>query len=235
MRLSSAGFELIKHYEGLKLEAYLCPVGVWTIGYGHTRTARADMKITEPEADALLVRDVRAFENVVSQFVKVPLEQHEFDALVCFAFNVGGAAFRKSTLLKMLNKGQKEAIPAQLMRWVNANGKRLKGLENRRRAEAGLWRGLGAQCFGEACHIKPDEPLPAKSLLQSKTTIAASVGTSVGTLTAVNEAVQTARVTIDSTMSLANLFNPWVLAAVVILAAGALIVWDRYQKLQEGV
>lgn len=235
MRLSRSGFDLLKHYEGLRLEAYICPAGVWTIGYGHTRTARAGMKITEPEADALLVRDVRAFEEAVNRAVRVPLEQHEFDALVCFAFNVGTKAFRESALVKVLNKGRKGDVPAQLMRWVNAGGKRLKGLENRRRSEAGLWRDLGAVCVGEACRVVPDVPTPAKTLLQSKTAVAASLGTGVGTLTAVNEAVQTARTTIDSTLSLAGLFNPWVLAVLVILAAGAFILWDRHQKLQEGV
>lgn len=236
MRLSSAGFELIKQYEGLRLEAYLCPAGVWTIGYGHTKSARSGMKITALEADQLLVSDVRAFEEAVNRAVKVLLEQHEFDALVCFAFNVGARAFRDSTLVKVLNEGRKSDVPAQLMRWTKAGGKELKGLVRRRRAEAALWRGVDEATAKESLQVgKPDLPSPRKPLVKSKTAVATLMGGGVGTLAAVNEAVETARTTLDSTVGLMSLLNPWTLAVVVILAAAAFVIWDRYQKLKEGV
>lgn len=139
MKTGVSGVLLIKSFEALKLNAYLCPARVWTIGYGHTKTAKAGMRITPEWALDLLRDDLQDAENAVNQSVKVKLTQNQFDALVSFVFNVGGGAFRKSTLLKLLNKGQYDAVPAQLMRWNRAGGKALPGLTRRRVEEAALW------------------------------------------------------------------------------------------------
>lgn len=138
-RVSETGLALIKQWEVLRLRAYLCPAGVWTIGYGHTGNVRAGMEITEEDADALLMSDLATFERAVAQAVKVPLTQHQFDALVSFAFNVGADAFRRSTLRRKLNQGDYTAVPGELAKWVHAGGRKLDGLVNRRAAEAGLW------------------------------------------------------------------------------------------------
>lgn len=135
-RISQAGLELIKHFEGLRLCAYLDPVGVWTIGYGHTKFhARPGNCISEPEAEEILRNDVEVFEAAVSRLVKVPLTQNQFDALVSFAFNVGVGALERSTLLKKLNAGNCQGAAAEFPRWVYAGGRRLPGLVRRRAAE----------------------------------------------------------------------------------------------------
>ena len=139
-RTPPEGVALIKDYEGLHLTPYLCPSRVWSIGYGHTRTVRAGMQITPAEADQLLDDDLRVVERAVQRMVTVPLNDHQFAALVSFTFNVGIANFERSTLLALLNRGWYEQVPAQLMRWDKAvNGEALGGLSRRRAAEARLW------------------------------------------------------------------------------------------------
>ncbi|MBB5074456.1 lysozyme, partial [Bartonella callosciuri] len=143
-KISSEGLALIKQWEGLRLNAYKDAIGVWTIGYGHTNSAgkpfvHKGMTITEPQAEELLCQDLQQFENAVEQAVIVSLTEEQFAALVSFCYNVGIKAFCKSTLLKKLNNGDYEAVPAELQKWTKAGGKRLQGLVHRRAAETGLW------------------------------------------------------------------------------------------------
>jgi len=139
-RINAEGLALIKQWEGCKLTAYKDVAGVLTIGYGSTGPhVKPGMKITQEEAEKLLLKDLDRFERAVDTLVKVPLSDGQFAALVSFAFNVGEAAFAKSTLLRKLNAGDYEAVPSELARWVNAGGRRVQGLVNRRAAEAGLW------------------------------------------------------------------------------------------------
>ncbi|MBI1274223.1 MAG: glycoside hydrolase family protein [Alphaproteobacteria bacterium] len=138
-RANEAGIALIREFEGLRLEAYLCPGGIFTVGYGHTRSARAGMKITRDQADALLDADLRVYEHAVARHVLVPLTDNQFAALVSFTFNVGITNFIGSKLLRLLNRGWYEQVPAQLSRWVHARGEAMGGLARRRRAEAMLW------------------------------------------------------------------------------------------------
>ena len=138
-RTNEAGIALIKDYEGLRLTPYLCPARVWTIGYGHTRTVHAGMKITPQEADALLQDDLRLVERATQRLVQVTLNDNQFAALVSFTFNVGIGNLERSTLLSLLNRGWYEQVPAQLMRWDRASGEPLGGLSRRRAAEARLW------------------------------------------------------------------------------------------------
>ena len=138
MKTSNVGIALIKRFEGLRTKAYLCPAGVPTIGYGHTKDVRLnDPEITEAEADRLLAEDLGVYEAAVTEMVKVPLTQNQFDALVSFAFNLGIGALRFSTLLKRLNAG----LPCaeEFDRWTMAGGKTLPGLVRRRAAERRLF------------------------------------------------------------------------------------------------
>ena len=138
-RTGKAGLELIKHFEGLRLEAYLCPAGVWTIGYGSTRGVYQGMTVTESEAEAMLRRDLLAAERSVLRLVTVRLTDNQFDALVSFVFNLGGGALQRSTLRQKLNRGDYDVVPRELMKWVRAGGKILPGLVRRRQAEAELF------------------------------------------------------------------------------------------------
>lgn len=103
MQTSDKGIALIKGFEGLRLKAYKCSAGVWTIGYGHTKGVKEGQTITEAEAETLLREDLRTFEVGVSSLVTVFLHQCQFDALVSFAFNLGVGAIKGSTLLKKIN------------------------------------------------------------------------------------------------------------------------------------
>lgn len=139
MRLSPKGLELIKAHEGLRLRAYQDVVGVWTVGYGHTGTAKPGMTITSEQADTLLRYDVEQFENAVNNLVHVPLNQNQFDALVSFTFNLGRGALERSTLLRKLNAGDYQGAAKEYGKWVNAGGKPWPGLIRRRREERELF------------------------------------------------------------------------------------------------
>lgn len=139
MKIGINGLNLIKEFEGLKLQAYKCPADIWTIGYGHTAGIGPDDVITEAQANSLLCQDVAASERAVNQYVHVPLTQNQFDALVSFVFNLGVGSFRTSTLLKKLNAGDYDGTAQEFGRWIHAGGKALPGLVRRREAERVLF------------------------------------------------------------------------------------------------
>jgi lysozyme len=136
MHISEEGLDLIRRFEGLRLDAYRCPAGVWTIGYGHTGpdVAEGD-RINEACAEALLLTDVLRLEDGVARSAGV-CAQGQFDALVSFAFNLGLGALRSSTLLKLHKIGQHKLAAAEFARWIHAGGRKLPGLVKRRAAEA---------------------------------------------------------------------------------------------------
>jgi GH24 family phage-related lysozyme (muramidase) len=142
-QINAAGLELVTHFEGLFLKAYLCPAGVWTIGYGHTGlthrdgTVKAGRTITKEEAEKLLLYDLEKFSARVQGAVKVPLTDNQFSALVSFDFNTGGLL--KSSLLKKLNAGDYQGAADGLLAWTKANGKELAGLVRRRKSERNLF------------------------------------------------------------------------------------------------
>lgn len=138
-QVNAAGRALIKEFEGLRLQAYPCPAGLWTVGYGHTRTARPGMVISAEQAEWLLDDDLRLAARDVSRLVTVPLNDHQFAALVSFLFNIGAKNFAESSLLRLLQRGWYEQVPAQLMRWTKVRGEAMGGLTRRRAAEARLW------------------------------------------------------------------------------------------------
>jgi lysozyme len=144
MHVSPSGVDLICNFEGLRLKAYDDGVGVWTIGFGTTkypngiRVKKGDT-CTLDQAKAYMQNDLKAFEQTVNNTVKVPLNQNQFDALVSLAYNIGSTAFKNSTLVKRLNEGNYKAAANQFDVWVNAGGKRMQGLVNRRAAEKALF------------------------------------------------------------------------------------------------
>lgn len=131
--------DIVKKYEGLYLEAYLCPAGIPTIGYGHTLNVRMGQKISEIQADLYLDHDFEEAEEQVKGAVKVPLTPQQLGALTSFVFNLGIGQFKKSTLLKKLNAGDYQGAAREFDKWVFANGKRLLGLIKRRAEERKLF------------------------------------------------------------------------------------------------
>ena len=139
MKTSQKGINLIKEFEGYRSKAYKDSAGVWTIGYGHTGDVAPGDIISAHQGEVLLTKDLEWAEKAITDLVKVPLNQNQFDALVSFVYNVGKGAFRKSTLLKKLNEKQYILASNEFKRWVYAGGKKLKGLQRRREAEKKLF------------------------------------------------------------------------------------------------
>jgi len=141
MKISEEGLALIKKFEGLELNAYKCPAGVWTIGYGHTKGVQEGMVISEETANEMLVEELEEYENYIRNMVHCSLSQNQFDALVSWVYNLGSTNLQNSTLLKVLNDWDFDGVPAQIKRWNKAGGKVLDGLVRRREAEALLFLG----------------------------------------------------------------------------------------------
>lgn len=191
MDISERGLDLIKSFEGLHkkksdgyVHAYLDPVGIPTIGWGCTKNVKMGMKRTEAECEKMLMKEVAQFEDAVERLVKVPLNENQFAALVSFSYNVGSGALAKSTLLRELNRGNYDTVPSQLMRWVNAGGKKFSGLARRRAAEAALWSEPtsdgGPETVEESAEempqkVEPAQPSSVKVAAESNTIRAAFV------------------------------------------------------------
>ena len=140
--VSLAGLSLIMFSEGFSDTAVQpLPGDKWTIGYGHTGDVKPGDSITRREALDLLGKDVSWAEAAVNRLVTIELKQCEFDALVSLVYNIGETAFASSSLLKALNRGDRAEVEAQWMRWCYFKGKRVVGLENRRRRELAVFKG----------------------------------------------------------------------------------------------
>lgn len=213
----------LKEWEGLRLVPYQDDAGVWTDGYGNTHgVVPHGPAITQAKAEADLRRNLRSAAAAVDRLVKVPLTDNQFGALVSFVFNVGIAAFTVSTLLKLLNQGRYEAVPAQLARWnkVTVKGKKVvsRGLTNRRAAEAGLW------ATGDFVASAPSAPLAPARLSESRTLQGAAV-TSVGTVgAALTDASTQMTMVADYSDTLRIVF------IVVTVAGIALTVYGRVRQ-----
>lgn len=140
MKTSENMIAIIKKFEGLRLKAYKCPAGVYTIGYGHTENVFADSEISELMADQILRKDLEIFEKTIND-LDLPLLQCEFDSLVSFVFNVGIGNFNKSTLKKLLLQKKFFYAAKEFEKWVFAGGKKLPGLQNRRSKERKIFEG----------------------------------------------------------------------------------------------
>lgn len=135
--ITQDGIDLIKRFEGFSSTVYICPAGYPTIGYGHlVRDHETFEEISQEEAEALLRIDVESAERAVLRLIKVPLTDGQFDALVSFTYNLGSGALQCSTLRRKVNRQVHGEVPAQLVRWVWAGGRKLNGLIKRRECES---------------------------------------------------------------------------------------------------
>ncbi len=143
MKTGATGLNLIKGYEGLRMSAHYTPGEEWTVGYGHTSTARHGMSVTEGDAERLLRNDVMPIEKLIADTVRAPLNQNEHDAVVSLIFNIGEANWKRSTVLRKLNEGDKLAAARAFEMWTKArvSGElvALDGLVRRRAAEKSLF------------------------------------------------------------------------------------------------
>ena len=146
MKTSENGKQLIISFEGIKLNAYKCPAGVPTIGVGNTfylngNKVKIGDKITLPQAMELFESLLPKYEKTVLDAIKVPLTQSQFDALVSWVYNLGPNNLKSSSMLRVLNEGKYDEVPAQMKRWNKASGKVLAGLTRRREAEGLMFDG----------------------------------------------------------------------------------------------
>ena len=140
MRTNERGIALIKEFESLQLEAYKCPAGIFTIGWGHTQGVKRGDVIDIDTAEKFLRQDIEVAERGVNTLVAAKLNDNQFSALVSFVFNLGSGKLKTSTLLKVINDNPNSpVIDKQLKRWVYANGEKLAGLVRRRKAESELY------------------------------------------------------------------------------------------------
>ena len=188
MKLSRNGLAQIKKHEGVKLESYRDPVGIWTIGMGHTSMAGpphvvGGMKITLAEANTIFRRDVQKFADGVAVLIHVPLTQGQADALVSLAYNIGLGAFKNSTLLRRLNARDYEGAAREFPRWRKAGGRVLNGLVARRAAEKALF--LSNTSLLEDRQPREVEPDNGKPLVKSTTVWTAILAAASNALMAV--------------------------------------------------
>ena len=232
MKMSQSGKDMLVDFEGVRLKAYKCPAGVWTIGIGATNPpVNATDEITREEAFKRLDRDLVQYEDGVKRLIQVGLTQGQFDALVDFAYNAGVGALQKSTLLKKVNAGKFDEVPAEFMKWTKGGGKELPGLVRRRRAEVKLWRGLDTEAPvpTSQARFQPDQPKASKSITQSKEANAAVAAGGLGTIAVVQEVMPMVREGGDLLGSL----SPTILILFVIIAAAAAVWYFRKQRLDE--
>ena len=139
MHISEEGIELIKNFEGCELKSYQDSVGVWTIGFGHTKDVKEGDEINQEHAEFMLTEEMPEYEGYINNMVKVPLEQNQFDALCSWVYNLGPTNLKNSTLLTVLNQERYKEVPQEIKRWNKAGGVVLNGLVRRREAEALLF------------------------------------------------------------------------------------------------
>lgn len=228
MKMGPEGLALLKSFEGWRAKAYRDSVGVLTIGYGHTSmagppTVKRGMTITKAEGEKILKRDLKKYEQAVSDAVKVDLSQEQFDALVSFTYNVGPGNWRKSSVLRMVNAGRFDAVPARLMLWNKAGGRVLRGLTRRRAAEGELFASGSKESKFAAAEI-PDAPR-GKSATKSTTNIAAGLSAVAGVTAAGREIV-------DNTNTMMQA-APWIVTCLVIVGATWWIWRERNRKSRE--
>ena len=242
MKTSPRGVKLITDFEGFRANAYPDVGSVWTIGYGFTKGVKKGDKITRAEADARLREELTEYERGVLRACKVEPNQNQFDALVCFAFNVGVAGMSRSSVIKAHNRGDFQAAARAFGLWNRAGGKVWAGLTRRRAAEAALY--LTPEIVSTplpvaeevreaaAADEMPRAVEPERSMAKSEINRAA-VATGV-TATAAT-AAEVARLAADvktSTDMLGGWLVPILLVAVVGLCA--YIVWERCKQRSQG-
>ena len=143
-RLTKEGIDLIHSFESCRLQAYKDPVGIWTIGWGHTSMAgppkvTPGMRITQAYADEIFARDIKKYEDHVKRLVTVPINDNQYSALVSFCYNLGPGNLEESTLLRMVNDRMFTSAANEFQKWNKAKGKVLNGLTRRRYAERDLF------------------------------------------------------------------------------------------------
>jgi lysozyme len=236
--INAKGLALIRDFEGFSAVAYLCPAGVWTIGYGFTQGVKEGDTITREAADARLAYEVDAFATGVANLISRPANENELAAMTSLAFNIGLAAFGRSTVLRAHNRGDTDAAARAFGLWNKAGGKVLRGLTRRRSAEAALYLEpvrleIPLQKLSREA-IEPEEAMPQRidaerSLFRSEIVRGGSAAGGVAGLTL---AAEGARAVSDIRSSLGDML-PYI-ALGIILAVSVYIIYERVKQRRGG-
>lgn len=232
MKTSPKGIALITEFEGFRSKAYQDVVGVWTIGYGFTKGVQPGDTITKEQAKRRLARELAEYEASVLEACTNEPNQNEFDALVCFAFNVGVGGLKKSSVIKAHNRGDHQAAARAFALWNKAGGKAWPGLTRRRAAEAALYLtpmpdDVSDPAEGPALDMP--QAVDAERPMTASTINRASVV--AGGTAAVATVAETARTVADMKTSAENL-GAWLVPAllVAVVALCGYIVWERVKQ-----
>lgn len=216
---------LVKPFEGLRLRSYKCSANKWTIGWGSTKNVEPDMVITQAEAVARLFSDLQEADQAIDRHVKADLNINQRAALISWIFNLGETNLRKSTLLKKLNRSDYKGAANEMLKWVYANKKKLKGLERRRKAERDLFLTPVVE-KPVAVQVKQAAPVATVAVAAGAAApeIINQIGAAAPAISVGKDVVETAQ------------HNPTGLIIVVLLAViaiGGFIAWRKIKKLQE--
>ena len=236
MKTSPKGIALITEFEGFRSKAYLDVVGVPTIGYGFTKGIQLGDTMTKAQAKYRLASELVEYENAVLRACTNEPNQNEFDALVCFAFNVGAAGMAKSSVIKAHNRGDHQAAARAFSLWVKAGGKVWPGLTRRRAAEAALYLtpmpdDVSDPAEGPALDM-PQAVDAEKPMSRSTIATAGTATAAVSTVSVVAQVSQEVRTIKDSIGDIL----PWVILAAAVVAAGlgAFAVYERIRQRRGG-
>ena len=230
LKLSTAGRNVLKRLEALRLSAYQDAVGVWTIGYGHTVGVQPGGTLPDPDAaDALLSADVSEFESAVNSVVQ-SCTQLQFDAMVLLSYNIGIAGFLRSTVLKAHNRGDYQSAARAFGLWNQAGGKILPGLIKRRAEEAAMYLQGSPQVEGEPIDASPDVAVTGPKTTSRITvgSITAIISTVTATTASISQLTGEAGTTVEHVKAF-GLPPLWlgIAAGVIALAALALVLYAR--------
>lgn len=226
MKISDRGIKLIEDFESYRGEAYLCPAGVWTIGFGSTENVKEGDTLTLSQARARLRKELGKYEAAVLSATSARVTQCQFDALTSFAFNVGTAGMKGSTVIKCHNRQDYQAAARAFGMWNKVKGKVLLGLTRRRAAEAAVY--LSEDVVEEMPQAVDGE----KSMGASTINRAGVVAGGTAAVATVSETIRTAADVKDSVSSLGDWIIP-ILLVITICAVGY-IVWERFQQRNRG-
>lgn len=234
MKVSLAGRELIKEFEGFRNVAYQDVVGVWTIGYGFTEGVKPGQRMTLGQASARLATELARYEAAVLAACKVPPNQNQFDALCSLAWNIGTSAIARSSVIKAHNRGDVQSAARAFGLWNKAGGKEWPGLTRRRAAEAALYLKPTHDEQAPDADAEPLAPVqPMPQAVEPETSLAASginrAATVAGTTAATVGAVSSIKQSLDD-------LGPWLVPALALVVVGlaAYIVWQRLEQRRKG-
>ena len=236
MKTSPQGVRLICEFEGFRSDAYLCPAGVWTIGYGFTEGVKQGDAITQAQAQLRMGHELVRYERGVKKACKVQVNQHQFDALVCFAFNVGVAGMAGSSVIRALNRGDTQAAARAFGLWNKAGGKVFAGLTRRRAAESALFLKPVDDDVSDppegavlAMPQKVDTETPLTASPINKASVVAGTAAAIAGVSEVVGAVNTFK---RGFGELQDWAVPVLLVATV--AAAGFVIWQRWQQRRGG-